>query len=141
MHLMPVSPPILQVTFHMSNHWATIVLQLLYLHQHKWATLEVIMGLDSIERKTNLIPFQFLVQNCYPCYCKINSLLEYRWSHDKGEFCIYFTLSYLVFCYVLSLFCGHLHWFYFVGEFPVKSQRGKKKGLKQASGRIGSKHE
>ena len=27
---------------------------------------------------------------------------------DKGKFCIYFTLSYLVFCYVLSSFYGHL---------------------------------
>ena len=28
--------------------------------------------------------------------------------YDKSEFCIYFTFSYLVFCYVLSSFYGYL---------------------------------
>ena len=79
-----------------------------------------------------------------------DSLVCFAWGQakakcggvDNGEFCIYFSLSYLVFCYDLSLFCGYLCWFYFVGEFQVKkSKRKRKKRLKQASGRIGPKNE
>ena len=91
-----------------------------------------IMGMDmatisqvkTMKGKSKCIPWEFLKKFLAKCedeewiftvfsivlygmviFPKVSNHIEAVVVDDKGEFCIYFILSYLVFCYVLSPFC------------------------------------